>query len=55
MNCKKSQICIRLPQNDVEAIYGFVRQGIALNSADFVRQAIREKIVRDREQKEASQ
>ena len=45
----------RVTPKEKERIDHEVASGRAMNSADFVRQAIREKIVRDREQKEASQ
>lgn len=45
MKCN-TQICIRLPLSDVEAIHEIVGRGISLNNADFIRTAIREKIAR---------
>lgn len=42
-------IGVRMPPNEYEVIEKAVKSGKALNAADYVRQAIREKIARDDE------
>jgi len=43
MTGKDKQLTVRMPEVDIERIAFFVEKGYAINTADFIRRAIREK------------